>query len=106
MLSTLYAEEASWLNQDFSWCALQVREAIKASIPFVPASGGHSPWSTIGKDGFILDLSLYKHAVVDSSRNTVTVKGGLLMKELQIALSKERQFTSINRSTLNRVCQC
>ncbi|KAJ7697273.1 hypothetical protein B0H14DRAFT_2418268, partial [Mycena olivaceomarginata] len=28
-----------------------VRESAKASVPFVSASGGHSPWSTIGEDG-------------------------------------------------------
>lgn len=67
---------------------------MKASIPFVAASGGHSPWSTIEENGFILDLSLYKDVVVEPSKNIATVKGGLLMKELQVALNKEGQFTS------------
>ena len=69
--------------------------ATKASVPFVPATGGHSNWSTIGEDGFILDLSLYKGVVVDPSHNVATIKGGLLMKELQVALSKECRLTRI-----------
>ena len=47
-------------------------------MPFVPASGGHSPWSTIDENGFILDLSLCKNVVVNSATNTVTVTGGIL----------------------------
>lgn len=64
------------------------------SIPFVPASGGHSLWSTINEDGFILDLSLYKDIVAEPSKNIVTVKGGVLMKDFQVALNKVGQFTS------------
>lgn len=33
-----------------------VQGAVKAGIPFVPASGGHSPWSAIGQEGIIVDL--------------------------------------------------
>ncbi|OTA67143.1 FAD-binding domain-containing protein [Hypoxylon sp. EC38] len=72
-----------------------VREALKAGIPFVPASGGHSPWSTIGKDGIIIDLVLYKGVEVDQENNLVTVKGGTLMKELQSALHPHKQFTAV-----------
>ena len=77
----------------------QIREALKASVPFVPATGGHSPWSTIDKDGFILDLSSCKHVAVNASQCTVTVRGGLLTKEFQVALAKEHQFTSTNVSS-------
>ncbi|KAI0835703.1 FAD-binding domain-containing protein [Hypoxylon sp. FL0890] len=52
-----------------------VREALKAGIPFVPASGGHSPWSTIGTDGIVIDLALCKGVEVDPQKNLVTVKG-------------------------------
>ena len=68
---------------------------MKASIPFVAASGGHSPWSTINENGFILDLGLYKDVVVEPSKNSATVKGGVLTKELQVALNKKGQFTGI-----------
>ncbi|KAI2627081.1 hypothetical protein GGS26DRAFT_151899 [Hypomontagnella submonticulosa] len=42
-----------------------VREALRIGVPFVPASGGHSPWSTIGEDGIIIDLVLFSGVEVD-----------------------------------------
>ncbi|KAL1988299.1 hypothetical protein VTN96DRAFT_274 [Rasamsonia emersonii] len=72
-----------------------VKEAVNASIPFVCASGGHSTWSTIDQHGFVLDLSLYREVVPDPANNVVTVKGGVLMKELQLALNKAGQFTTV-----------
>lgn len=68
---------------------------MKASIPFVASSGGHSSYSTIKENGFILDLSSYKDIALNLATNTVTVRGGVLMKELQVALNKDGQFTSI-----------
>ena len=44
----------------------------------------------------VIDLSRYKEVVADRNRRTVAVRGGVLMKELQIALSEKDQFTSIN----------
>lgn len=70
-----------------------VQEAVKASIPFVPKSGGHSPWSTIGQDGIIIDLSHYKGVVQDTEEKLVTVKSGTLIKELQAALHPHKQST-------------
>lgn len=59
------------------------------------AAGGHSPWSTIHEKGVIVDLRRYKSVEVDSSAHTVTVGGGLLMKELQFALSSKGEFTGV-----------
>ena len=42
----------------------------------------------------IIDLSQYKEVLVNSDQQEVTVRGGVLMKDLQIALSTENQFTS------------
>lgn len=42
----------------------------------------------------IIDLCRYKDVVVDPSQHTVSIRGGVLMKELQIALSEKNQFTS------------
>ena len=42
----------------------------------------------------IIDLSQYKEVEVHSDQQEVIIRGGVLMKELQIALSKENQFTS------------
>ncbi|KAI5859276.1 FAD-binding domain-containing protein [Durotheca rogersii] len=72
-----------------------VREAVRASVPFVPASGGHSPWSTIGKDGIIIDLSRYKGVAYDAAENVATVRGGTLMTDLQAALHPHRQFAAV-----------
>jgi len=75
---------------------VKVEEAHAANIPFVPAAGGHSTWSTV-ENGMIIDLSLYKEIRVDPNQRTVAVQGGVLMKELQLALSEKGQFTSISR---------
>ena len=56
-------------------------------IPFVPVCGGHSLWSTIGPDGFILDLTKYKSVQVNAAEHQVTVAGGVLMKEFATALA-------------------
>lgn len=42
----------------------------------------------------IIDLSHFKDVSIDTNQQLVTVKGGVLMKELQIALSEKNQFTS------------
>jgi FAD/FMN-containing dehydrogenase len=55
---------------------------VENAIPFVPKAGGHSLWSTIGGEGFILDLSLYTGTQVDTVKQTVTMKGGTLAQEV------------------------
>lgn len=62
----------------------------------MPASGGHSRWSTV-EDGLIIDLSRYKDVAVDPQNHEVTISGGVLMKELQLALAEEQQMTSTRR---------
>ena len=59
---------------------------MKNTIPFVPKAGGHSLWSTIGGEGFILDLSLYTGTQVDAAQQTVTMKGGVLAQEVYNAV--------------------
>ena len=56
-------------------------------------SGGHSPWSTIGANGFVLDLTLYKSIAVNSADRSVIVAGGVLTKELSTKLSDSGQCT-------------
>ncbi|KAJ6454303.1 hypothetical protein C8R47DRAFT_1228728 [Mycena vitilis] len=60
---------------------LAIRLATEFNIPFVPKSGGHSLWSTIGPEGFVLDLSLLKHVSVDTEMKTITVGSGVLIEE-------------------------
>lgn len=67
----------------------QVKTASKHQIPFVPVCGGHSLWSTIGSDGFILDLTSYKSVQVNAAEHQATITGGTLMKELATALASE-----------------
>ncbi|KAL9030053.1 MAG: hypothetical protein Q9196_001789 [Gyalolechia fulgens] len=74
--------------------AIVVKAAHSAKISFVPVTGGHSSWSTI-ENGIVIDLSLFKEVSVDPNRHTVAVRGGVLMKELQIALSKYNQFATV-----------
>ncbi|KAL8750829.1 MAG: hypothetical protein Q9184_006276 [Pyrenodesmia sp. 2 TL-2023] len=83
--------------------AITVKAATEAKVPFVPATGGHSPWSTI-EDGLIIDLSRFKDISVDADQRIVSVRGGVLMKELQVALSKHDQFTTVaNGNTVGTI---
>ena len=80
------------------YLVVQVSEAHAAGVPFVPATGGHSQWSTV-EDGMVIDMSRYKETMVDPEGHIVAVRGGVLMKELQLALSEEAQFTSRMRGS-------
>lgn len=80
-----------------------IKALTKNSIPFVPASGGHSPWSTIDQNGIIVDLSRYKGVDVDTSKKLATVKGGTLMKEFQTALHPHKQFAGMSAATSRRI---
>lgn len=71
-----------------------MREALQAGVPFVPTIGGHSPWSTIDKKGIIIDLRKFKEIEPNEQNHTVIVRGGVLMKELQLALFEKNEFTS------------
>ncbi|KAF9480759.1 FAD-binding domain-containing protein [Pholiota conissans] len=55
--------------------------AIKNSVPFVVCSGGHSLWSTIGSEGFILDVRDLKNISVDDASNQITLQSGILISE-------------------------
>ena len=74
-----------WLIEFF---VSQVKEAHEAKIPSIPATGGHSTWSSIN-NGLIIDLSKYGEVAIDPHQHTVAVRGGVLMKELQVALSQK-----------------
>lgn len=93
LVSLIFTAPFEVVDNEYLILQLQVKEAHQAKVPFVPATGGHSPWSTV-RDGLIIDLSHYKDVKVDSEARTVTVKGGVLMKELQLALSEKKLFTS------------
>lgn len=71
----------------------QVKWAVTYSIPFVAKSGGHSEWSTIGSNGIILDLSRYSGVEVDAQSHTAMLKGGVLSKEVAVALAEQGLFT-------------
>ncbi|ROW01494.1 hypothetical protein VSDG_02063 [Cytospora chrysosperma] len=80
---------------------LTVQTLLKASIPFVLATGGNSRYSTIDQHGVVLDLGRYKGVDVDAAKNLATVKGGTLMKELQLALHPHKQLAAVgNANTL------
>jgi FAD/FMN-containing dehydrogenase len=66
-----------------------VNLAIKYDVPFVPKSGGHSVWSTIGSDGIIIDLSNYTGVKIDKATNTVQVQAGVLNQQLIKAAYEE-----------------
>ena len=67
--------------------------AVESGVPFVVKSGGHSTWSTIGTDGFILDLSEYWHLEVDSGKEAAIIRGSVLSKQLSVALAEKDLFT-------------
>ncbi|KAK1230304.1 hypothetical protein PQX77_006597 [Marasmius sp. AFHP31] len=62
-----------------------VKLAVESQVPFVPKSGGHSFWSTIGSSGIIIDLSAFKGIAIDQEAKTITVTGGTPIKEVNDA---------------------
>ncbi|KAI7780164.1 hypothetical protein LA080_016353 [Diaporthe eres] len=76
-----------------------VRWAIQNSVPFVTKSGGHSTWSTIGSDGFIIDLSNYSEIKVDSPGPVAKLRGSILTKAVAVHLAKDGYFAAIGNGT-------
>lgn len=72
-----------------------VKELVDVSIAFVTQSGGHSPFSTIGSDGVLIDMSRFTGVDVDEANNLVTVKGGTLAKQLQTALHPYKRLVGM-----------
>ncbi|KAF8850675.1 FAD-binding domain-containing protein [Acephala macrosclerotiorum] len=66
-----------------------VKTATENKIPFVPKSGGNTPWSSIEPEGWIIDLSLLQDIKVDSTNETVTLQAGVLTKPLNVAVSNK-----------------
>ncbi|TVY82051.1 FAD-linked oxidoreductase [Lachnellula suecica] len=85
-------------------CQKIVKWASKSSISFVVKGGGHSEWSTIGTDGIIIDLSLYKGVVVDAASGVATITGSILSKEVASALAEAGYFTALgNGNTVGAI---
>ncbi|ESZ99289.1 FAD/FMN-containing dehydrogenase [Sclerotinia borealis F-4128] len=85
-------------------CQKIVQWAFRHSVPFVTKSGGHSQWSTIGSNGIIIDLSLYKGVEVDATSNTAILKGSVLSKEVAVTLAKAGFFTALgNGNTVGAI---
>ncbi|KAK7743250.1 hypothetical protein SLS53_004335 [Cytospora paraplurivora] len=76
-----------------------VRWAAGASVPFVTTSGGHSNWSTIGDDGFIIDLSKYKGIEVDAQGPTARLRGSILNKAVAVHLADAGYFAALGNGT-------
>ena len=68
-----------------------------ANVPFGAAAEGHSPWSTV-KKVVVIDLSRYKGISIQVNIHTATVWGGILIKELQVALCEFGQFSGMIRA--------
>ncbi|PSR83008.1 hypothetical protein BD289DRAFT_454010 [Coniella lustricola] len=66
--------------------------AVQASVPFVAKSGGHSNWSTIGDNGFVIDLSKYSAIEVDAEKATAKIRGSILIKALAVHLADAGYF--------------
>ncbi|KAB5560303.1 hypothetical protein GE09DRAFT_86962 [Coniochaeta sp. 2T2.1] len=66
-----------------------VKWAIENSVPFVPKAGGHSAWSTIGADGFILDFSLMRSVEVDVDQELATASAGTLIGDIAKAVAEK-----------------
>ncbi|KAL3459522.1 FAD binding domain-containing protein [Aspergillus heterothallicus] len=76
-------------------CLKIVQWAVRLSIPFVPRSGGCSRWSTISKEGIIIDLTHYAEVQVNAENQTATLIGGVLSKEVGVRLAESGLFTAL-----------
>lgn len=72
-----------------------VRHAIKHGIPFVGKSGGHSSWSNIGAEGWIIDFVNMKEIELDMETETVRVGAGVNSKTLNVELSRFLSETAL-----------
>lgn len=59
-------------------------------------SGGSSAWSTIGSNGIIIDLSLYKGIEVHVESGTAIIRGSILSKEVAVTLAEAGFFTGMH----------
>ncbi|RDW83797.1 FAD-binding oxidoreductase [Aspergillus mulundensis] len=85
-------------------CVRTVQWTLASSVPFVPKSGGHSRWSTIGQEGIIIDLSLYADIHVNPGNSTATLIGGVLNKEVAVRLAESGLFTALgNGNTVGAI---
>ncbi|KAH8886975.1 FAD-binding domain-containing protein [Thozetella sp. PMI_491] len=65
-----------------------VKAALASSVPFVAKAGGHSSWSTIGSDGFILDFSNFRGVTIDAEKSTATASAGTLIGDINRTVSE------------------
>lgn len=65
-----------------------VKYAVEHALPFVAKAGGCSLWSTIGHEGWVVDLTLYRAVEVDVETGVVRVQAGASTKELNTAVSE------------------
>lgn len=72
---------------------------MQSSVPFVTTSGGHSTWSTIGDDGFIIDLSKYSGIEVDAYGPTAKLRGSILAKSVAVHLADAGYFAALGNGT-------
>lgn len=91
MLQTFWRPETPSLSV-LNSLLFQVRWAVQNSIPFVTKSGGHSTWSTIGSEGFIIDLSNYSGTTVDSLGPFAKLRGSILTKAVAVHLAEHGYF--------------
>lgn len=84
--------------------AMQVQWAIEESIPFVMRSGGHSEWSTIGKNGIIIDLSRYSGIEVNIDSQRAKMRGSILSKGVAVRLAEAGMFTGTHMHVTGTIC--
>ncbi|EED19165.1 conserved hypothetical protein [Talaromyces stipitatus ATCC 10500] len=74
---------------------------FEESIPFVARrGGGHSEWSTIGKEGVIIDLGRCKGVEVDGANRTAVLKGSILSKKVDVALADTGLFIALGNGNI------
>jgi FAD/FMN-containing dehydrogenase len=64
-------------------------------VAFVTKSGGHSTWSTIDDRGIVIDLTKYASIDVDVEKQSATIRGSILSKQVAVALAEAGLFTGM-----------
>ncbi len=82
----------------------QIELASQYNIPFLATGGGHGGTITVrGLTGLQIDLKLFKSVTYNAADSTITVGGGVLMKDTYATISaagKElRKSPSLPRDT-------
>ncbi|KAF3763977.1 hypothetical protein M406DRAFT_65241 [Cryphonectria parasitica EP155] len=90
ILTAKFQRLLCFLNRKSRYRRQQVRWAVQNSVPFVTKLDGHSNRSTVGDDGFVIDLSKYSGIEIETQGPTAKLRGSILSKSGALSVTALR----------------